>query len=127
MALPLYFLFLPLLFARGVARVALGLLLGLSAASLARCLFFLLAGDPGSLGSCRLCLAPLLFGLFRVARLLRLGAAGGGRRRARPRAALTRDRRAPGRARNLLRMLLPGLRRRLLAVGKIRFLEAAHL
>ena len=71
---PAYFFLLA--FARGVARVALGLLFGFERGQSGG-LFFLFAGEKGG-GFSRGCgLARLLFGLGGLAGLLRLGARGG--------------------------------------------------
>src|SRR5205814_1967752 len=66
-------LLLALAFARGVARIALGLLFGFQLRQLG-CLVFLFAGKPRGFRRGGFLLAPLLFGLGRVAGFFRLGA-----------------------------------------------------
>jgi len=113
------------LLAGGVARIALGLLLGFLGGHL-RCSLFLFPGDARRFGCRRFSGQPLFLGLRRVARFLGFGSIGGNRRSF----GLTLLHRRIVGARTgakLVQNPLPGLRCSLLPIGVIGFLESAHM
>src|SRR5262245_19076330 len=121
--LALLLLFAALL-AGGVARIALGLLLGLDRGGAGDFLFLVL-GDPRRFGRGSFRFTPLLFGLLGFARLLCLGAVGGscgtlGLPRLYRRIVRSRTRA------KFVQYPLPCLRCGFLTVGEIGFFESAH-